>query len=68
MKNFDHVNNFITKAEQTPDVNGMPSATFRLKIASGLSCLEAGKYKQAARKFIDAASAQSASGADVAGR
>ena len=68
MKNFDHVNNFITKAEQTPDVNGMPSATFRLKIASGLSCLEAGKYKQAARKFIDAASAQSVSGADVAGR
>mmetsp|Transcript_37463 Transcript_37463/g.60668 ORF Transcript_37463/g.60668 Transcript_37463/m.60668 type:complete len:389 (-) Transcript_37463:225-1391(-) len=50
MGNFTHVANYVSKAENTPDVQD-PVVLAKLKCCAGLSNLESGKYKIAARKF-----------------
>jgi len=52
MGNFVHANNYIQKAEQTPDLQD-PLATAKLRCASGLTALASKKYKQAARKLVE---------------
>jgi COP9 signalosome complex subunit 1 len=52
MNNYAHVANYVSKAEQTPDVND-PSVQAKLKVCSGLANLESKKYKIAAQKFIE---------------
>jgi COP9 signalosome complex subunit 1 len=52
MGNFAHVLNYVTKAEQTPNMDANKIVSGKLKVVSGLANLESGKYKQAARKFI----------------
>ena len=54
MGNFTHVANYITKAESTPDTSDAVVLTGQLKVAAGLAHLEGKKYKQAARKFLEA--------------
>eukprot|EP01132_Coremiostelium_polycephalum_P005328 gene5328-6644_t len=51
MENYVHVVNYITKAEQTPDLDNASIA--KLRIATGLANLDHGKYKLAAKKFIE---------------
>ncbi|EFA79052.1 COP9 signalosome complex subunit 1 [Heterostelium album PN500] len=52
MGNFIHVINYVTKAEQTSDLDQVSLA--KLRSAMGLSNLETGKYNMAAKKFIEA--------------
>lgn len=52
MNNYSHVTNYVSKAEQTPDV-GDASIQPKLKACSGLANLENKKYKVAAQKFIE---------------
>ncbi|CAM6052231.1 unnamed protein product [Sphagnum compactum] len=49
---FVHVSNYVSKADQTPDVQD-PVVVAKLKCAAGLAYLESKKYKLAARKFVD---------------
>jgi hypothetical protein len=49
---FVHVSNYVSKADQTPDVQD-PVMVAKLKCAAGLAYLESKKYKLAARKFVD---------------
>lgn len=46
---FVHVTNYVTKADQTPDVQDTVVLA-KLKCAAGLAHLESKKYKLAARK------------------
>jgi len=46
---FVHVSNYVSKADQTPDVQD-PVVLAKLKCAAGLAHLESKKYKLAARK------------------
>ncbi|CAA7410875.1 unnamed protein product [Spirodela intermedia] len=49
---FMHVSNYVSKAEQPPDV--LDSVTVaKLRCAAGLAFLETKKYKLAARKFLE---------------
>lgn len=50
--NYVHVNNYISKAEQTPEVQD-PVVAGKLKAAAGLAFLQAKKYKQAAKRFTE---------------
>eukprot|EP01133_Synstelium_polycarpum_P010566 gene10566-12291_t len=52
MSNYIHVINYVTKAEQTPDLDQASLA--KLRSAVGLANLENGKYNLAAKKFIEA--------------
>jgi len=52
LNNFAHVLNFVTKAEQTPNIEANKIVSGKLKAATGLANLEGGKYKAAARKFL----------------
>ncbi len=52
MNNYSHVSSYVSKAEQTPDVND-PSIQPKLKICSGLASLDNKKYKVAAQKFLE---------------
>ena len=52
LNSFTHVNNYVSKAEHTPDLND-PKALAKLKAASGLSQLSQQHYAAAARKFLD---------------
>ena len=52
MGNYAHVGNYLTKAEQAPDLSDK-IVIAKLRVASGLANLEGRKYKQAARKFIE---------------
>jgi COP9 signalosome complex subunit 1 len=52
MNNYSHVTNYVSKAEQTPDV-GDASIQPKLKACSGLANLENKKYKIAAQKFLE---------------
>jgi hypothetical protein len=52
MNNYSHVTNYVSKAEQTPDV-GDVSIQPKLKACSGLANLENKKYKVAAQKFLE---------------
>ncbi|XP_077248564.1 COP9 signalosome complex subunit 1 [Tasmannia lanceolata] len=52
MGQFIHVTNYVSKAEQTPEV--LDSITVaKLRCAAGLALLESKKYKLAARKFLE---------------
>jgi COP9 signalosome complex subunit 1 len=50
MGQFMHVSSYVTKAEQTPDVQEQVVVVAKLKCAAGLAHLESKKYKLAARK------------------
>lgn len=52
MGQFMHVTNYVSKAEQTPEVLD-PVTIAKLRAATGLAQLEAKKYKLAARKFLE---------------
>ena len=65
MGNFTHVANYITKAESTPDTSDAVVLTGQLKVAAGLAHLEGKKYKQAARKFLEASPELGTSFSDV---
>eukprot|EP01113_Clastostelium_recurvatum_P018008 TRINITY_DN2124_c0_g1_i1.p1 TRINITY_DN2124_c0_g1~~TRINITY_DN2124_c0_g1_i1.p1 ORF type:complete len:436 (+),score=129.42 TRINITY_DN2124_c0_g1_i1:32-1339(+) len=52
MNNYSHVQNYVAKAEQTPNASDH-GISARLQVASGLSLLEGRKYKMAARKFLE---------------
>eukprot|EP01018_Ginkgo_biloba_P004207 Gb_13469 [translate_table: standard] len=52
MGQFMHVSSYVTKAEQTPDVQD-PIVVAKLRCAAGLAHLESKKYKLAARKFVE---------------
>jgi len=52
MNNYSHVINYVSKAEQTPDVND-PAIQAKLKVCSGLANLDSKKYKVAAQKFVE---------------
>jgi len=52
MKNYAHVANYVSKAEQTPDLSDKVVIA-KLKVVSGLGNLESRKYKNAAKKFIE---------------
>ncbi|EFJ08729.1 hypothetical protein SELMODRAFT_235966 [Selaginella moellendorffii] len=49
---FVHVSNYVSKADQTPDIQD-PIILAKLKCAAGLAYLESKKYKLAARKFVE---------------
>ncbi|MQL88788.1 hypothetical protein Taro_021366 [Colocasia esculenta] len=49
---FMHVSNYVSKAEQTPDLHD-PITVAKLRCAAGLAFLETKKYKLAARKFLE---------------
>ena len=53
-RNFSHVVNYVSKADQTPEAP--PQTIAKLRIATGLSHLHNRKYKNAARSFLEAAS------------
>jgi len=65
MGNFTHVQNYITKAESTPDGND-PTLVAQLRVAAGLAFLESKKYKLAARKFLEVSSELGTQYSDVA--
>lgn len=50
---FVHVSNYVSKADQTPDVQDTVVIS-KLKCAAGLAHLESKKYKLAARKVLRA--------------
>jgi len=52
VNNFPHSNNYISKAELTPDLSDKVILA-KLKACSGLSNLDSKKYKMAARNFLD---------------
>ena len=51
-ENFAHVQNYVQKASQVPDLNE-PVVLAKLGCAAGLAALESRKYKLAARKFTE---------------
>eukprot|EP00227_Mantoniella_beaufortii_P016540 CAMPEP_0197578268 /NCGR_PEP_ID=MMETSP1326-20131121/2559_1 /TAXON_ID=1155430 /ORGANISM="Genus nov. species nov., Strain RCC2288" /LENGTH=421 /DNA_ID=CAMNT_0043141437 /DNA_START=178 /DNA_END=1439 /DNA_ORIENTATION=- len=53
-ENFVHVQNYVQKASQVPDVSE-PAVLAKLGCAAGLAALESRKYKMAARKFTELA-------------
>lgn len=52
MGNFAHVSNYVTKAQQTPDLSDA-TVIAKLNAAAALAQLEAHKYRNAARKFLE---------------
>jgi len=52
MGNYTHVVNYVSKAEQTPDLTDKIVIS-KLKVCAGLANIENRKYKVAARKFIE---------------
>jgi len=52
LANYAHVLNYVTKCEQTPNIDQNKIVSGKLNVAAGLANLEGGKYKLAARKFI----------------
>eukprot|EP00891_Asterochloris_glomerata_P009379 jgi/Astpho2/9379/e_gw1.00145.49.1_t len=53
MNNYVHVNNYVQKAESTPDVQSDVVVTSKLKAALGLAQLHNKKYKMAAKRFTE---------------
>ncbi|CAM9970279.1 unnamed protein product [Ectocarpus fasciculatus] len=53
MGNFIHVNNYVLRAEHTPDLDSVVKA--KLRAAAGLVHLDQKEYGKAARKFVDVA-------------
>jgi len=52
LSNYSHVLNYVTKAEQTPNIDQNKIVSGKLKVTSGLANLFGGKFKLAARKFL----------------
>jgi len=52
MGNYAHVVNYISKAEQTPDLTDK-IVIAKLKVVSGLANMENRKHKNAAKKFLE---------------
>lgn len=50
---YMHVQNYVSKAEQTPEVQQDQIVTAKLKTAAGLASLHYKKYKLAGRKFVE---------------
>ncbi|KAK9832518.1 hypothetical protein WJX81_004497 [Elliptochloris bilobata] len=50
---FVHVNNYVSKAEQTPDAVRDKVVAAKLKCSGALAALEAKKYKTAAKRFTE---------------
>jgi len=50
--NYGHVTNYVSKAEQTPELTDQVVVA-KLRAAAGLAALENGKYKLAARKLVE---------------
>mmetsp|Transcript_5331 Transcript_5331/g.11649 ORF Transcript_5331/g.11649 Transcript_5331/m.11649 type:complete len:465 (+) Transcript_5331:170-1564(+) len=65
MRNTMHINNYVAKAEQTPDVAADPVVMAKLRAAAGLAFLQSRKYKQAARKFVEVNAELGSSYSDV---
>ncbi|KAL4439259.1 hypothetical protein ABPG77_004161 [Micractinium sp. CCAP 211/92] len=63
--NYIHLSNYVQKAEATPEGQADPSVMSKLACASGLYCLEQGRYKAAALKFTEATSELGTSFSDV---
>jgi COP9 signalosome complex subunit 1 len=53
LENYMHVLNYVQKAEQTPDVQQDSTIMDKLKCSAGLANLAHGKYKVAARNFLE---------------
>jgi len=53
--NYAHVTNYVSKAEQTPDLTDKVTIA-KLRVCSGLANLANKKYKHAARKFLETTS------------
>ncbi|KND02949.1 uncharacterized protein SPPG_02028 [Spizellomyces punctatus DAOM BR117] len=53
LNNFAHVQSYVVKAETTPDIPEKNIVTSKLNCIMGLVNLEAGKFKRAARNFLD---------------
>jgi hypothetical protein len=49
--NYIQVSNYVTKAEQTSDIDKVTQA--KLKVCSGLTNLAGKKYKQSTRFFLE---------------
>ncbi|KAK9858822.1 hypothetical protein WJX84_008155 [Apatococcus fuscideae] len=64
LNNYTHVQNYVSKAESTPDVQDSIIST-KLKCAAGLAALKEKKYKAAARKFTDVSAELGSSYSDV---
>lgn len=58
--NYIHLSNYVQKAETTPEAQTDPIVMSKLAAASGLYCLEQGRYKAAALKFTEATLAAAA--------
>jgi COP9 signalosome complex subunit 1 len=52
MCNYAHVSNYVSKAESMPDISD-PVLFAQLRVAAGLTALDAKKYRAAARHFVD---------------
>jgi COP9 signalosome complex subunit 1 len=52
MQNFAHVMNYVSKAEQTPDLSDK-TVQDKLKVCAALAHFDSRKYKQAAKKFLE---------------
>lgn len=53
LENYLHVLNYVQKGEVSPQVQEDPGTVDKLKCAAGLANLANGKYKIAARKFLE---------------
>ncbi|KAJ3089637.1 cop9 signalosome complex subunit [Quaeritorhiza haematococci] len=53
VNNFAHVQSYVVKAESTPEMPEKSIVTAKLKCATGLVNLDAGKFKRAARSFLE---------------
>ena len=54
MHNFAHVINYVSKAEQTPELNDSAIIN-KLRVCAALAYLDSRKFKQAAKKFFGSA-------------
>ena len=65
LENYLHVLNYVQKGEQTPDVQKDSVVMDKLKCAAGLANLANGKYKVAARKFLEVSAELDSTYSDV---
>ncbi|KAK9766771.1 hypothetical protein K7432_003909 [Basidiobolus ranarum] len=53
MRNFNHVQSFVSKAEASPETQEQSLIQAKLHCSSGLAYLDSGRYKMAAKCFLD---------------
>lgn len=53
MGNFAHVQSYVLKAEATTEIPDKEVVAAKLKCATGLEQLEGGRYKRAAKCFLE---------------